>query len=132
MDAAALSRVSKTDSVEGDTGCQRLITYHGCVLDDWRCGIENLIEAVGCRHADHPLMEYRSQIAHGPKNLYPEHENNKQAGQFHRTGVDAVGADAEGSRCANCDRAIGDAAGQRVGGQYPHCAAKEFMGTVGE
>ena len=48
MDAAALSWVSKTDTVEGDTGCQRFITYHGCVLDDWRCGIENLIEAVGC------------------------------------------------------------------------------------
>ena len=87
-----------------------------CFFHDGRLRIQNSIDPLCGRQADHALVEHRAQIAHRPKDFNAHHQNNQQCSKFHLFRRYPVGPQTQRERGTHGDRRISDAAGQRISG----------------
>jgi hypothetical protein len=125
MDGAPGAGIAEAHALEGDGGGERPVEPGGRRIGDQRLFVQDLVDALGRRHADHALVQDRAQLPHRPEDLDAEHQDDDERRQLHGARLDAEGADGQGRGRAAGDRTVGDAAGQRVGRQHPHGAPEE-------
>ena len=124
--ATARTGVAEPHGIEGDTGDERPCERRRGRVRHHRSTVENLIDALGRRHADHSLVQDGTELAHRPEDLDAEHEDDQQRGQRHRARIDPHRAQRQRCRGAAGDRAVGDAARHHVAAEHPHGAPEEI------
>ena len=126
MHGAARARIGKAHVLEGYGRRQEPVEPRRRRIGDRRRVVEDAVDALCRREADHALVQHRAQLAHRPEDLDAQHKDDQQRRQRHRAGLDSRRAIDQRRGRATRDRGVGDAACQRVGAQHPHGAAKEI------
>ena len=125
MHGAARARIGEAHVLEFDRGRQRLVEPPGRCVGDAGLVVQDAVDALRGREADHALVQHGAQLAHRPEDFDSQHQDDEQGGKRERARLDPrCAVDQSGRRTAG-DRGVGDAARQRVGAQHPHGAAEE-------
>lgn len=127
VDDAAGAGIAKAHCLEGDRGLERGRPACRGILH-LRLFVEDAVDALGRRHAHHALMQHRAQLAHGPEDLHPQHQDDQQAGQLQSPGLHAPGPQGQGGGRAAGNGRVGDASPQHIAAQHPHGALKQLPG----
>ncbi|MFO1080005.1 MAG: hypothetical protein U1E23_05175 [Reyranellaceae bacterium] len=122
---AARAGIGEADRLELDGRGQWRGERLRCGIGDQRPVVEDAVQALRRRQADHALVQHRPQLAHRPEDLDAEHQDDQQRRQRQGALLDAQRAVDQRRRGAERDRGVGDAAGQRVGRQHPHGALEQ-------
>ena len=122
MGGAAPAGIGEMDVLEGDGREERPADRRlaGRLLGNQGFGGEQRIDAGGGRLPDHPLMQYRAQVAQRPEHLGAGHQHDQQRLDAHQAVRDPPDRERQGRGGADRDAAIGDAAGHHARRQYPH------------
>ena len=130
MHQARGAGIAEAHAFEREARRERLRQRRRRRVLDQRPAVENLVEALRRRHADHALVQHRAQLAHRAEDLDAQHQDDEQRRQLHRAGLDPERAERERGGRAAGDRAVGDAARQHVGRQHPHGALEQALGLA--
>ena len=125
MHGAPRAGIGEAHVLERDGGRQRLVEAGRRRIGDVGLVVQDAVDALRGREADHALMQHGAQLAHRPEDFDAQHQDDQQGGERHRAGLDPRGAVDQRRRRAAGDRGVGDAARQRIGAQHPHGAAEE-------
>ena len=81
MHDPARARISEGDIFEAEARLQGCGEFLRRSVGDFGLGVENLVDTLRRRHADHALVQDRAQIAHRAEDLDTQHQDDEQRGE---------------------------------------------------
>ena len=132
MRRASRAGIAEGHVLEGDGRLQPVRLRVPGTVGHLLPGVQNGVDALGRRQADHALVEHGAQVPHRAEYLDAHHQDDEQARQLHLAGGNPGRAERQRRGRADGDHAIGDAAREHVRAKHPHGAPEQLARLAGQ